>query len=102
MRLKARTYVRAAARHFGIKADPFEAMLKEDYEELKDAFNKEAVLVNKVNLPFSREAAAFVLNALWESTRANDELLHSALMIRFAYAQSSRSTEKGKRTLPII
>jgi len=92
---QARTYVRGAARHFGIKADPFEAMLKEDYEELKDAFNKEAILVNKVNLPFSREAAAFVLNALWESTRANDDLLHSALLIHLVTSLRPGNVLKG-------
>ena len=92
---QARTFVRAAARHFGIREDPFGAMSKVDYEELKAAFNKEAVLVRKVNLPFSREAAAFVLKTLWESTRVNDDLLHSALLIHLVTSLRPGNVLKG-------
>ena len=92
---QARTFVKAAARHFGIRADPFEGMLKTDYEELKKAFDKEAVLVNKVNLPFSRESAAFVLNSLWDSTKANDDHLHSALLIHLVTSLRPGNILKG-------
>lgn len=92
---QARSFVRAAARRFKIKGDPFVALSKDELQDFAKAFDKEAVIVHKVNLPFSRNMAAHMLSTLWNSTRANDDELHSALLIHLVTSLRPGNVLKG-------
>ena len=92
---QVRTFVRAVHRRYGLEGAPFDGLSSEELRELKFAYDKEVVLVPRVNLAFNREDAAYVLKTLRKGAGHNDKALHSAFLVHLITSLRPGNVLKG-------